>query len=405
MESNFEKKVYLDFPVVPGQVLMPGEEKIEIPITFTPRELREYHEVIKLNFNNGLYFIDVVVQGHGIPLHLDLKDPDQAFTNLGVVSVGQEVSKIVPIVNRSLKTIKFKVVPRDKKAFAANAVSVFPEPSQEIMLKPKESFPVEIRFRPKTRMPPFEHEVMLQIEGIDEPRKIMAVHGVAHGIELKLMDEVAAFGNVVQGSRLTKYIQMSNFGDVKANFSWNKTEFTKNFTISPASGYINPNSNLDLEVTFHPKDISDEKVTCETKVTCEVKGGEAMTLKMMGKPVSQDSSQLQELNFNTVVRKATTQSITINNTEDKEWAINPTISTKDQSADYFSGKETFIVPPKSNGHYEVVYMPKTMTKKEGAEEAADQPHLASLFFPLPNGTALLYNLKGIATAPQSEGTI
>lgn len=61
VESNFEKKIYLDFPVVPGQVLMPGEEKIEIPITFTPRELRTYHEVVKLNFNNGLYFIDVVV--------------------------------------------------------------------------------------------------------------------------------------------------------------------------------------------------------------------------------------------------------------------------------------------------------------------------------------------------------
>lgn len=108
---------------------MPGEEKIEIPITFTPRELKEYHEVIKLNFNNGLYFIDVVVQGRGIPLHLDLKDPDQAFTNLGVVSVGQEVSKVVPIVNRSLKTIKFNVVPKDKKAFAATAVSAHPEPS------------------------------------------------------------------------------------------------------------------------------------------------------------------------------------------------------------------------------------------------------------------------------------
>jgi hypothetical protein len=47
---------------------------------------------------------------------------------------------------------------------------------------------------------------------------------------------------------------MSNFGDVKANFSWNKAEFSKNFTISPANGYINPNSNLDLEVTFHPVD-------------------------------------------------------------------------------------------------------------------------------------------------------
>lgn len=129
---------------------------------------------------------------------------------------------------------------------------------------------------------------MLKIQGIDEPRKFLTVAGVAHGIELKLMDEVAAFGNVVVGSRLTKYIQMSNFGDVKANFSWNKNDFTKNFTINPASGYINPNSNLDLEVTFHPRDMDDVsgKVTCETKISCEVKGGEALSLKMMGKPVS-----------------------------------------------------------------------------------------------------------------------
>lgn len=156
VESNFEKKIYLDFPVVPGQVLMPGEEKIEIPITFTPRELRTYHEVVKLNFNNGLYFIDVVVQGVGIPLHLDLKDADQAFTNLGVVSVGQEVSKTVPLVNRSLKTVKFRVVPRDKKAFEASSLSIHPETVQDIVLKPKESYPVEIRFRPKTRLIPFE---------------------------------------------------------------------------------------------------------------------------------------------------------------------------------------------------------------------------------------------------------
>jgi len=197
---------------------MPGEEKIEIPITFTPREQKEYNEVIKLNFNNGLYFMDVIVKGNGIPLHLDLKDPDQVETNLGVVSVGQEVSKIVPIVNRSFKTVKFHVLPRDTMAFTASSLEAFPKQKQEFTLKPKESLPIEIRFRPKTRLPPFEHDILLKIDGIDDPRKLMTVHGVAHGIELKLMDEVAAFGNVVQGSRLTKYIQMSNFGDVKANY-------------------------------------------------------------------------------------------------------------------------------------------------------------------------------------------
>ena len=35
----------------------------------------------------------------------------------------------------------------------------------------------------------------------------------------------------------------------------------------------------------------------------------------------------------------------------------------------------------------------------------DIPHQGSLFFPLPNGTALLYNLNGVATPPESEGAI
>jgi hydrocephalus-inducing protein len=60
-----------------------------------------------------------------------------------------------------------------------------------------------------------------------------------------------------------------------------------------------------------------------------------------------------------------------------------------------------VIPPKSNGQYEVVYLPKTMTKQDEDETA----HSGSVFFPLPNGTALLYNLKGQATAPQSEGTV
>ena len=43
LETDFEKTNYLDFPVIPGQVLMPGEEnKVQIPIIFTPRELRKY---------------------------------------------------------------------------------------------------------------------------------------------------------------------------------------------------------------------------------------------------------------------------------------------------------------------------------------------------------------------------
>ena len=75
-------------------------------------------------------------------------------------------------------------------------------------------------------MPPFEHEIMLRIEGLEDQKRLFKLRGVAHGIELKIMDEVLSFGQVVKDSRLTKSLQMSNFGDVKANFEWDASKFS-----------------------------------------------------------------------------------------------------------------------------------------------------------------------------------
>lgn len=41
-----------------------------------------------------------------------------------------------------------------------------------------------------------------------------------------------------------------------------------------------------------------------------------------------------------------------------------------------------------------------MTKKNASDQY--DAHIGSLFFPLPNGTALLYNLNAVATEPESE---
>jgi len=159
-------------------------------------------------------------------------------------------------------------------------------PSGDVTLKPRESLPVELRFNPKIRLPNFNHDLMLHV-GVNEPRKLISLHGVSHGIELKLMDEVVAFGSVVKGSRLTKTLQMSNFGDVKAHYKWDSKMYKQNFTIHPESGYIPPNSNLDLEVTFHPQK-SDLDLHIK-KVPCSIKGGETLELSLMGKSVELDT--------------------------------------------------------------------------------------------------------------------
>lgn len=107
--------------------------------------------------------------------------------------------------------------------------------------------------------------------------------------------------------------------------------------------------------------------------------------------------------------------MTVTNTEDREWAINPTISTSgDDCKGYFTGKSTLIVPAKGTAQFEVVYTPKTMTKmltvkktenEQEVEVEEMQTHKGGLFFPLPNGTALLYSLIGTANEPEAEGNL
>jgi len=105
------------------------------------------------------------------------------------------------------------------------------------------------------------------------------------------------------------------------------------------------------------------------QVKCEIKGGDPLNVTLMGKSVEQDPSTTQTLNFQTIVRKPTKQMVTITNPEEREWIINPTISTAGDAAvtGYFSAKSTLIVPAKQSAQFEVNYAPKTMTKKNAQD--------------------------------------
>jgi hydrocephalus-inducing protein len=274
--------------LAPGQVLLPSTKenpiKLEVPIIFTPRIIKKYAETIKFDFN-GLYTIDVNVNGEGIPMQLELVDPDQALVDFGIVSVGGDVTKTVSLVNKSKKPVTFTLAPSNADQFKKCNLALTPD--KEVTLKPREVVPIEIRYAPKQRMPPFDIDLMLNIKD-NESRQLIQVQGVSHGIEMKLMDAVVAFGSVVRNSRLTKILQLANFGDVKAQYKWDNKVYSKYFTITPEQGYVNPNSTLDLEVTFHPT-VADSDIRFN-QVKCEIKGGDPLNVTLMGKSVEQDPS-------------------------------------------------------------------------------------------------------------------
>lgn len=85
-----------------------------------------------------------------------MKDPDHQTTDLGTVSVGGNASRVVPIINRSSKSVKFRIHPANQEAFDKCFMTISTSDKNEMTLKPKETLPIEIKFKPKIRLPNFE---------------------------------------------------------------------------------------------------------------------------------------------------------------------------------------------------------------------------------------------------------
>jgi hypothetical protein len=77
-------------------------------VIFTPREIKKYNEIITFDFNN-LYTIDVAITGEGIPMLLELADPDMAYVNFGSVAVNGDVTKSILLINKSKKPVIFQL--------------------------------------------------------------------------------------------------------------------------------------------------------------------------------------------------------------------------------------------------------------------------------------------------------
>ena len=99
------------------------------------------------------------------------------------------------------------------------------------------------------------------------------------------------------------------------------------------------------------------------------------------------------MSFRTRVREPAKQSIQIKNDKDTLWRIAPIISSE-----HWQGAEILEVPAKQSAAYEISYVPMVMTKEE-------EKHEATVFFPLPDGSAIMHTLEGVAEPPQEAGSL
>lgn len=123
-----------------------------------------------------------------------------------------------------------------------------------------------------------------------------------------------------------------------------------------------------------------------------IEGGAPLGLTLTGSCISMPATR-EVVHFITNVRSQESKMINVPNRTNLHWNLRPSID-----GEYFSGPDAFVVEPMSVRHYEVRYHPLTMTT-EGKK------HQGTLFFPLPDGTGLLYNLSGTADPPKVTGKI
>merc|ERR1711871_1495544 len=366
-------------------------ESIDIPIVFTARDVKAYEESIKFELN-GLYTVNVIVKGEGCLLKLELANPTQSLVTLGTLRVGQDAVRKVLLSNKSKRAVQFSledVMEAGHGRLAERAVSFFPR--GDVTLAAKGKMNVEIRFNPLTRLLPFNE--VLNINVVGSKRKLLSVTGSCQGIEVTLESDAVPFGSICEGCRVSKKLQMENSGDLGTKFKWDNSSFGPDFSISPAEGFLEPHSGVVFEVMFHPTRVFDD--FRRDRLMCMVDGAPPLFLTLSGSCEKQPSDNIKEIEFSARVREVDTQKVTINNPTNAAWVVKPAITNS-----FWSGDTHLRIPAKSSGDYEIAYKPLTMTLPQSkievndtGEEVEGEPetkrHEGSVFFPLPDGTALL----------------
>ena len=161
------------------------------------------------------------------------------------------------------------------------------------------------------------------------------------------------------------------------NFEWSVASLSDNFSVYPAKSYISSLQDAKIDVTFHPTTTDAEPYVAQSR--CKIADGEDLRLNLSGMCIAQ-KPEGEVLEFAARVREEETKSIVIKNTASEDWHIKPVIHS-----DMWRGPENFLVQANAQAEYPVTYKPFLMTK-EGAK------HESTIFFPLPNGSGMLYQV-------------
>eukprot|EP00798_Chlamydomonas_sp_ICE-L_P006741 gene6741-3411_t len=418
-------------------VLQPAEVK-DVEIVFCPSAVTPYTSNLPLEIN-GLYTINVCMTGEGSAMRLELVKPEQRKLAFGSVTRGG-ATRVVTVVNNGRTVVTFDPQP-SMAALERRSIGLIP--NRPVTLKPRDTADLTFNYRPGSRMRAFAEDFVLDVGGVNVT--LLQMTGACLGTELSLASDSLPFGPVVLGSRSVKRLALENTGDVGTKFVWNTAAMGPNFSVFPAEGFLAPRQDVKLDVAFHPtsvnQDIRVEKdihlinihlividriniqlvyihllyippinihldyippinihllyippiyiSPIDLQVRLTVEGGEDQFLTLTG-ACSDLQPESEAVNFACSVRASCTQSVTLTNPSSSKWNLRPVIQN-----DFFSGPEFVDVLPNGKAQYTITFKPLSMS-------TAEQPHEGSVFFPIPDGTGLLYNVERNIIAKQTH---
>jgi hydrocephalus-inducing protein len=387
----------------PPTVIAPGEELV-IPIRFTPREIKDYQFAIPFLIN-GTSRVSVNVTGKGIHARLELVNGSQRKVSFGVASLGTTIQRTVMIVNKSKRALPIQLLQNGEYQNNLSDIDISYQPTELVTLQPKETFPISVKFAPNKRISLFNEDLLIKYAGIT--RTLCTLSGRSQGIEVKLDTDSIPFGLVVLNSQKVKKLTLENVGDLTVNFQWDKNSFGPHFTITPLYGKVLPGNEMIFDVVFKPKFINED--IRQDNMLLYISGGVSNTeggkaekeMNLMKNPQSEPlkitcsglcinppTENIQSLSFQSSARKNQVKTIKISNPTDKDWYLSPSLEGIDWKVPH-----EFKVPAKGAGEVPVTYYPLTMATETSK-------HQGKLFIALPDGTAQLYELVGLAAEPE-----
>ena len=376
VDSLFDNKEHLETDA--SSFVIPPGEKRDVRISFAPRDVTMYQETLSFTLN-GLTTISAVVRGEGTLPKVDVLTRQVRY---GILRVMEKREIEVKIQCKSKIPTPFSLescLPPEltKLGISTNLDSL-------VYLKPKETRSIIFTYKPIVRMRPFSHDVKMIVSGQELP--FVNVSGSCHGAEVHVDNKTINFGTVVAGTRVTKKVVLLNTGDLNLEFNWNERKLGTDVTIVPLSGSIPAHAEQQCEIVYHPTEANKD-----AKRDVEVRFDEAPTLLVTLFGASIERPSLTDvIAFNCRVRETVSQRINVKNDSNDQWVVRPVIDNT-----VWSGPETITVKSKDSSEFIVTYAPQVCTKNRPAAT----PDLGTVFFPLPNGTALLYKLEGTSEPP------